>query len=204
MRRALSSLIVLFLIAGCSSNGLQGSSGTDGGACPQTPAHCALGYTFDEATCGCVPIADGGLGARCSSANQCSIEQECAPGGIVSGCGSCTVPSPSCKLNSDSDCSDAGSGMICQSVTCSCNPTLGACVPGCTGNSDCGSGQTCNAGHCITPPCSTDASCGTNFVCDPTNHGCAPKSCGADADCSGYCVDGICSAQPGACEPEPE
>lgn len=45
--------------------------------------------------------------------------------------------------------------------------------------------------------CQSDVDCPTDFEC--AGGSCGRKGCAADANCSGYCVNGLCYSTPGTC-----
>ncbi len=195
MNRA--ALVLFLCVAGCGgSTTLQSpDGGADSGSISDGGGDTGPGQT------------EGGGSAGCSSSSQCNVSgqapQECAAGGVVTGCGG---PSP-CDLNTpcdtDSQCGDAGQGMVCQTAVCKCQSYAGLCAPGCTDSSQCGAGYSCQASHCVPTPCSTDLDCTTNYVCDPSSHTCQVKACQKDSDCRFYCIDNLCASKPGVCVPEP-
>jgi hypothetical protein len=79
------------------------------------------------------------------------------------------------ECDADPDCQRDGGVKVCQ-------------------KGDCG-GQN----RCVDPQCAGagDTSCATNQVC--SGRLCVAKPCGADGECSGYCVNGVCATALGAC-----
>jgi hypothetical protein len=53
--------------------------------------------------------------------------------------------------------------------------------------------------RCVDPQCGGvgQAACPTNEVC--SDRLCVAKPCAVDGECSGYCVNGVCSSGLGAC-----
>jgi Cys-rich repeat protein len=77
----------------------------------------------------------------------------------------------------------------------------GACQASCATNSDCGTGQVCTQGYCVTPStsggqCLFNADCGAGRTC--INGYCHP-ACQADTDCPAHdrCVANICQPDTG-------
>jgi len=66
----------------------------------------------------------------------------------------------------------------------------------CSGDSDCQSGQTCNAnGKCEDVPCRDDSECPDNQECNMSTGNCRVPPCNSDSDCTkdGYiCDSGTC------------
>jgi hypothetical protein len=97
----------------------------------------------------------------------------------------------------DEECDTEG-GQICEPIPCS---TIDArrCVAGCTGDGDCPTGEVCGAPikRCFAQPC--EGGCPTDFHCDESV--CARDACVDDADCAGWCVEGVCHEQLGVCTP---
>lgn len=130
--------------------------------------------------------------ADCDPGDQCLRPGETPP---------CAIPNPDPgDCTSDVDCT-ANPNDICVLIPCS---ETGAqhCVPGCTSNDDCDTGTECNPEHrCTSQPCDDQNPCPTDFHCDEAF--CARDTCTLDADCSGFCVDGLCYDGLGTCAAPP-
>jgi hypothetical protein len=55
------------------------------------------------------------------------------------------------------------------------------------------------SGLCVPKPCSQSSECPTNFSC--TNNACQPTQCTSDSQCTGACVNNLCSSAVGTCMP---
>jgi hypothetical protein len=144
------------------------------------------------------------LPACVSIAAACITNADCPIGVCNSAhaCVACVVPS------------DCGAGSwLCESSVCkpstacisdvTCKAANQVCISGvcqeCGKSSDCGIGQTCEGGHCVTPvPCTSSKTC--PGVCDLATGQCV--GCKSDSDCpvSSYCdssktcVPDVCNA----------
>jgi hypothetical protein len=198
-----AAVLACLCVAGCSSD----SSAPSDGGLPDRSSTSSDGGLAEASAMPSEGGADGDQVVACSVDSQCQSDgpgpYACAPGGVYTGCGG---PSP-CVLqtpcNTDSDCHDAGSGDVCQTSACPCQSFAGLCAPACTGSGQCSAGETCQAGHCVATPCTTNADCVANFICDPTSLTCQLKTCQTDGECNGYCVDNVCASKPGVCVPGP-
>lgn len=139
-------------------------------------------------------------GSRCclSSASCRNAQEFCAPPNSAVGCGACDSTPGTCVT--DDDCRIVQPATICEPRQCACFPDSTVCVPGCTTDSDCGVGQSCDVAtnRCDAQPCST-APCPDNFDCRSGR--CARRACVDFADCEGFCVEGLCFEQAGECRP---
>jgi hypothetical protein len=150
--------------------------------------------------------------ARCRSNVNCDpSSQFClVPGGFI-GCGICYpedyIDQTFVRCTEDAECS--APGQICAplgavSRTCdACSGPNYVCMPGCTGDGDCDSSQSCEVGHCVGRPC-VEGTCSAFYDCAPNGRNeyrCARRRCGADDVCQGgTCVNGECYDSPGRCE----
>ncbi len=148
------------------------------------------------------------IGSPCRSDTDCgpsSIFLYCRAPGEPYGCGTCRMGQSTCA--GDADCvpdgGGAGAKKICEmapSSDCYCS-AIKLCVLGCRANTDCGTGQGCNAQHACQPTCVPgDGTCATDYVCG-TDGFCQQKTCTADSDCSAACVKGKCYGSLGVCQP---
>lgn len=210
MRHAALAL-VLALVAGAACSNSKQSGDDDPGAC------AGLTLSACRATAGCVPdqcagcicdvtyrgcLPEGVLpspcpllgcpsGICCTDDMPCEAQTgSCLQPGADIGCGACTNEPGDCT--GDGDC---GAAMICEPIRCHCTGAT-ACVPGCTDDTTCGEGTTCDvaSARCVPVACP----CPTNFTC--TGGACARTTCDDDLDCDGYCVAGSCYAGQGTCQ----
>jgi hypothetical protein len=154
-------------------------------ACNGTCMSCALSSSGAAGTC--TPVAAGSA----DPAGQCTDQgaAHCGTTGFCDGNGACALyvagtqcAGPSCPSGSVTDtlaraCDGSGTCKPASTQTCSpfaCNAATGiACVSVCAGNSDCATGNVCNAG-----------TCGLKRL---------GQLCAAGSECdSGNCVDGVC------------
>lgn len=167
---------------------------------------CACGETFngcrrpDEQPANC-PDLGCAQPICCRSNDDCAASsQECRHPGESPGCGVPNIDPGDCVT--DDDCMPGTTGMICDPIACS---QTGAfhCVPGCTGNGDCPTGQSCSAGdRCVSQFCDDQTPCPDDFHCDEMT--CAQNVCVVDTDCVGFCVEGLCYPGLGECQPIPQ
>ena len=133
----------------------------------------------------------------CTAETPCEDQQESCVGPETQLCGVCYQPDETCQ--SDGDCTTPGTVCSTSPVVCACEGNTYECVEACTTDEHCGGDMVCDAGgHCVPPPCSDSSECEPNFVCDGS---CVRQSCQSSSECAGYCVTGICSADPGYCSP---
>lgn len=193
--------------AGCSSssgNGGQASGGTGNTATGGTGAQ-ATGGTSSGGTAGLGGAAgagaqsSGGSGAGGPGAGElggpCANDTDCKGAGAT--CitesqgwpnGYCAIANCSAGSCPDgSDCFQMTSGNTFCLKTCGdsnecasgygCDPSAGACVPGCTGDSDCEATEVCNPKtlNCEAKPC-TAGSCASGLVCDTASGKCIPDT----------------------------
>ena len=145
------------------------------------------------------------VGDPCWSRSDCPISMQCLAPGEFAGCGACRDSANQCS--NDSDCVPDGGvatgKRICAaapSSDCYCqNPLI--CQTGCRINSDCPSGQACNAQHTCVKSCTPgDSTCGANAECVSQGY-CQQTTCTSNAECSGACVKGRCYSTSGTCQP---
>jgi hypothetical protein len=143
----------------------------------------------------------------CDPAPTCHDDLECEPPafclapGERSGC-TCRPIESDCER--DADCQTDGADDICaplQPQDCLCAPVT-VCQPGCTGDSECGTGEACNAAHhCVPAPCSAD-SCPRFFRCEPRGAHSECHRIPCDRNVPGgaiFCVNGVYYGQLGTC-----
>jgi len=222
--------LAIALAAGCSnssSNGVAQDAGPNPVGCPATaPAgktSCALtqgarcNYSCSNggpsvATCDggawsisllAVACTDQGRGDGCRKDQDCQGPSEYCATVEVGGIMYCGTPSDM-LCSSDSECADAGSGgFVCEETTCPSGAFAGkACFPGCT-DASCGpseeTGLVCGTRHrCEPKACAKPSDCPQNFDC--TAQACRRRTCSADSECTGYCVNGQCRDALGKCE----
>jgi hypothetical protein len=169
---------------GCTAVYCDGCNGT------RTYAGCAGPGQTIACTTGACP-------QTCRADSDC-VNALCVPAGASAGCGPCRSGDPACTT--DSDCASQGPTSICAVPVCACQPTVTACIPGCTADSDCGLGETCGDDHrCAPSPCTLPSDCPDNFMCDGGQ--CGRQTCAVDSDCAlgPYCVEGGCYPALGQC-----
>jgi hypothetical protein len=152
----------------CQSSSTCNANGTcalDNGTLSTSGASCLSGFLSDGVCCD-TPCT-GGCGT-------------CTKGGSVGICSPLTMGTPG--VNGQCTTSDAGSGSLCDGMGLSCPGT-------CAIDTDCLSGEFCNANKSCQKPiaqgsaCNASTDCGTNVncvECTATNT-CAITSCDADA-----------------------
>ena len=178
LRVLLAAVGVGVSVAACSDTAGSTGVGGDGGAGGDSSSH------------------DSGAGCRVDSECDRSRFELCA-----------RVEDPQCggaaplqECNADAQCADAGANDVCVVGVCG----MRRCQPRCATNADCASNPpgllACSAtsGQCEAKSCAQSSDCPTNYACDAT-HVCAVKTCTTDAECSGACVGGRCSASAGVC-----
>ncbi len=170
---------------GCTSNA-QCSSVAPGLVCDTSTRQCVPGgRCTSDAQCAATPNTPVCLGGSCQArSNQCQFDYQCTGSGQACVDGRCVV-----------GCTAATASQVCapgqQCVANRCTyPTSGSCA------SPCPTGQLCVSGACLRT-CSTDAACGTGFMCD--NGVCRVDTrprpfCTRDADCNrgSVCYNGAC------------
>jgi uncharacterized repeat protein (TIGR01451 family)/MYXO-CTERM domain-containing protein len=121
----------------------------------------------------CVVNADCPTGTICTDDHVC---WECAPSKAGNGCspmlgGTLCLPNGTCGCQSDSDCGDPASGMIC-------DPTTGRCTMGCRGEggNGCPIGEACSSMSTDPGQCGAPAPDGGSKVVDA---GTPPADAGA-------------------------
>ena len=221
MRAPIVAMVVAVTMVGCVFHDADDGAGVDDIAdtcadldaesCRNTPA-CTLDICF---TCSCAPSYVGCRGltepphacpeVACPTPICCDDQADCSGAGFscagpndAPGCGACNNDPGSCTT--DADCGGPVNGMICEAIRCSCDGAR-TCVPGCTADSECGTGETCSPSthRCTARACSSTAGCPPDFTC--TDGACARTPCTDDSVCDGFCVNGFCEASLGECRP---
>ena len=129
---------------------------------------------------------------------DCDVQEQstCVPPG---GPAPCAAACPPTECASDSDCQADGPSFICEGAwQCGeCAAGVKICIPGCVDASGCNAGEVCTAHRCVPASCQSDVDCPTDFAC--AGGSCGRKTRTTDANCSGYCVEGLCYSAPGTC-----
>ena len=180
--------------------------------CHTSTVRCCIGDCWGPSGCPLPPSHCPG-GDRIG-VFECTTNKDCKTGGTcvsrIWGCPQCeyrecVYPPPACTPSPD-NCAPDGR---CQADG-KCAPIL--CTDGyaCLATTRCKVGGARADGHGCQPiPCDDGWTCDENARCttpaDPIGHGCMTLACSTDRDCDcGYCLNGSCSANLGACSPEPQ
>jgi hypothetical protein len=194
------------------SGGVIGSSGSSpdagvsrsGGATSTGGKTGSGGVTGGTGNTGGTSSTQGSTSSHALGANQCREDGDCdvqeqatcvSPGGQAP----CAAACPPAECASDSDCQAEGPSFICEGAwQCGeCAAGVKICISGCVDTSGCDAGEVCMAHRCVPASCQSDVDCPTDFEC--AGGSCGRKGCTTDANCSGYCVNGLCYSTPGAC-----
>ena len=168
--------------------------------CTSSPNSCGTGQRCrTDGACEVIPCAEGnacGTGYRCNAASAKADKQGCEP----IPCNEGSVCSSSSQCNPGSSRADA---FGCELIQCNAGYS-------------CPADTRCNVGSsradmygCEYVPCTDGYACPENKRCTVAasaayDHGCTTMSCKSDGDCDcGYCVNGVCSADPGTCQTPP-
>ena len=190
------------------------------------PGVCVQGICMNRASADC---ASAGSSGECPAGSRCwGIDgvtggicwPDCAAftcGGTCDGDGSCVWnDSSTCDSSCSAICEGGGTGdcppnshpgddgCVCdEGYTVNADRT--ACVPQCSGPTDCSGGQICEEGRCVDPPC-TAGSCPSGTMCDTASGDCVidigtpppgpPPTCAAGA---GTVPDWRCSGTAAFC-----
>jgi hypothetical protein len=154
------------------------------GTCQSDKDCASLGMVCDTSRATCQPSAPPPA-AGCKSDAECPAGQSCCDGA----CKTLSIPPAANTCERDAECA----GGICRPNALG----EGLCHKACNADGDCGTGDTCQDGHCFknpTPPitCIFNRDCGGSFTC--INATCHPD-CAVDADCpnpADFCDQGIC------------
>jgi hypothetical protein len=168
--------------------------------CTSSPNSCGTGQRCrTDGTCEPIPCTEGNAcptGFRCNPSSAKAGQQGCEPTPCTEGytCGAdlrCNPAASRADLNG------------CEAIPCNAGHT-------------CPAETRCNVGSsradiygCEYVPCSEGYACPENYRCTVSapaalSHGCTGLSCSSDGDCDcGYCVNGVCSADPGTCQTPP-
>ena len=218
MRPARPVEIVIAIAAAAASLAACGGGGSGGNACAgldlatcRTTTGCAADFCY---ACSCQPTFMGCRGENdtpygcpalgcaqpecCGAAADCTSPLTCVEPGGSAGCGACDSTVGDCLR--DREC-DVQAGDVCDPIPCSCSDQM-HCVPGCMGDLDCGTAEVCDTDlhRCRGVACTTAADCPADFSCGALGT-CERRTCTADADCDGFCVNGLCYDAQGVCTP---
>jgi hypothetical protein len=168
--------------------------------CTTSPDSCGTGQRCGaDGTCEVIPCTDGnacGPSYRCNATSPAANQQGCEPIPCDEG-STCTA---------DRRCNPSASAV--DAFGCELTP----CDAGyaCPADNRCNLGSSRADGHgCEYVPCGDGYACPENTRCtvaDPAarDHGCTIMPCKSDGDCDcGYCVNDVCSADPGTCQYPP-
>ncbi|MEZ4221174.1 MAG: MopE-related protein [Polyangiaceae bacterium] len=212
-------------ICDCADNDCDGIVDNENGS--SGPPLCSPGKTCVEVqagACQCAePCGTGEFpcptGSQCKQVNKSGTQQTAGDFCVSDNCGDCSKktvndPStnqplcgPSGSVGNLPECLCKGNKCVhpCEGVTCpdgqDCalqGPSAGSCQP--TGNCfffGCPDGKLCNAGACVTDPCSPNP-CKADEVCKPNATFDAPRCVGtcASVTCQAgeICIEGQCTA----------
>ena len=151
------------------------------------------------------------IGMPCESDVECDPLAThvlwCQAPGEPRPCNGCQGGTSNCA--SDTDCAPDGGPttgkMICNLASadhCYCN-SVKLCVAGCRTNTDCPSGQACNATNSCQNTCvAGEGTCPVDFSCGASGF-CQQNICSDDSQCSVACVGGSCYGSRGTCQIRP-
>ena len=165
--------------------------------CTSSPNSCATGQRCrTDGTCEVIPCTDGnacGAGYRCNTASATANQQGCEP--IPCDEGNPCAADRRCKP-----------GALAADAF-GCEPTPCDAGYACPADNRCNVGSARADSHgCEYVPCGEGYACPENTRCTITtpaalDHGCTTLPCKSDGDCDcGYCVNGVCAADPGTCQ----
>ena len=179
------------------TSGSGGATRTGGNRSPDAGVSSSGGATSTGGTQGSTSIHTLGA-SQCREDGDCDVQEQstCVPPG---GPAPCAAACPPTECASDSDCQADGPSFICEGAwQCGeCAAGVKICIPGCVDASGCNAGEVCTAHRCVPASCQSDVDCPTDFAC--AGGSCGRKTCTTDANCSGYCVEGLCYSAPGTC-----
>lgn len=211
---ALLLLPLVMLLGGCPVWGNDGGGGGNG-TC-RTNGDCAVGSYCLEATDMCTVSTTCTSDAQCSPSQNCDYRDTCVPDvpDACRGDGDCTGGTVCvegfCRATGIEVCQfdlECASGLCVDS----------ACTFSCTSATQCGSGQVCTGGRCVTDAtqCTTTSDCSGSKHCvdgrclaDCTSASCsdAQDTCGDDHFCrphwqqSGFCTNSSQCAAGSVCD----
>ncbi|MBS3060950.1 MAG: hypothetical protein J4215_00020 [Candidatus Diapherotrites archaeon] len=168
------------------------------------PAHSLTVLVFEAASC------DPGQTRACGTdTGACQAgTQTCQSNGVWGACQNSIGPSLEvCQNQVDEDCdgTDLSCGVCSANAVvssrCACGQTVvssGYCCggvpqstqcPGCSSNSQCGTGQLCCNNACVSPACTADANCSATQSCQN------PNACSAACQALSPCPNGLVSSK---------
>lgn len=179
-------LSAALLMGACSDGGTGG--GTGGGS--QSSSSSSSSGQGSGGGGGGLPMGQCRTDADCTGPAE-----SCLPPGAFPGCGACMNVDNPCT--GDSMCT--GANEICEPAQCACGGES-VCKLGCLSNMECGGVQVCEMLRCVGKPCSAASDCPANYACGQDGR-CGRRTCAADGECDGLCVQGQCYDQAGTCTP---
>lgn len=169
--------------------------------CTTSPDSCPAGQRCGaDGACEVIPCTEGnacGTGYRCNATSPSANRQGCEP--IPCDEGNPCAADRRCKPESS-----AADAFGCEPTPCDAGYA-------CPADTRCNVGSSRADSHgCEYVPCVDGYACPENTRCTIAtppayDHGCTPLPCSkSDGDCDcGYCVNDVCSADPGTCQYPP-
>ena len=168
--------------------------------CTSSPDSCGTGQRCGaDGACEVIPCSEGNAcrtGYRCNVASATADRQGCEP--IPCNAGNTCASDLRCAPGSA-----AADVFGCEPIPCDAGFA-------CRADSRCNVGSSRADSHgCELVPCADGYACPENTRCTVAvpainDHGCTTETCKSDGDCDcGYCVNDVCSADPGTCQTPP-